>query len=184
MAGLMQNVRRHTLKRLFFYLIYYTVAIRLPYGDRWGVVGKWSRRFRVFVCRRLFKKTQEIFGVGKNVDFGFGAHLITMGDCSNLGNHAWIRGNGELILGDHIMMGEFALIYTQDHKISGLNYEGVVCENVTIGNNVWIGGRVTILKGVNIGDNAVIGAGSVVTKDVPENAIVGGNPARVIRLRR
>lgn len=183
MDGLVQKNRPHSLKRLFFYLIYYTVAIRLPYGDRYGVIGKWSRRFRVFVCRRLFKKTQKIFGVGKNVDFGFGAHLITMGDCSNLGNHAWIRGNGELILGDHIMMGEFVLIYTQDHNISGLSYEGIVRGNVTIGNNVWIGGRVTLLKGVTIGDNAVIGAGSVVTKDVPENAIVGGNPAKLIRLR-
>jgi len=55
--------------------------------------------------------------------------------------------------------------------------------DVVIGNNVWMGGRVTILKGVAIGDNALIGAGSVVTKDVPRNAIVAGNPARVIKMR-
>jgi maltose O-acetyltransferase len=81
------------------------------------------------------------------------------------------------------MMGEFVLIYTQDHKISGWGYDGYSIGDVVIGNNVWIGGRVTILKGVTIGDNAVIGAASVVTKDVPKNAIVAGNPARVIKMR-
>ena len=54
---------------------------------------------------------------------------------------------------------------------------------VNIGNDVWIGARVTILPGVKIGNGAIIGAGSVVTKDVPDFAIVGGNPARVIKYR-
>lgn len=117
------------------------------------------------------------------MDFGFNAHLITVGECANIGDHAWIRGNGELILGNHIMMGEFVVIYTQDHKISGLDYDGIVIGNVKIGNNVWIGGRVIILKGVEIGDNVVIGAGSVVTRDVPDYAIVAGNPAKVIKNR-
>ena len=54
---------------------------------------------------------------------------------------------------------------------------------VFIGNDVWIGGRVTILPGVHIGNHSIIGAGSVVTKDVPDNVIVGGAPAKVIKLR-
>jgi acetyltransferase-like isoleucine patch superfamily enzyme len=54
---------------------------------------------------------------------------------------------------------------------------------VTIGDNVWMGARVTVLPGVTIGENAVIGAGSVVTKDIPPNAIAVGNPAQVLRLR-
>jgi maltose O-acetyltransferase len=178
-----KKVRNHSLIRIIYYFFYYTIAIHLPYGERWGVVGKLSSKFRRFICRRIFKKTGKIFGVGKNVDFGFDGHLITMGECANIGNNAWIRGNGELILGSHIMMGEFVIIYTQDHKISGLGYDGIVIGNVVIGNNVWIGGRVTILKGVTIGDNAVVGAGSVVTREVPPNAIVAGNPARVIRIR-
>lgn len=177
------KIKRFGIKKLFYYIIYYTIAIRLPYGDRWDVIGKWSHNFRRFVCRKLFKKTGKIFGVGKNVDFGFNGHLIIMGECANIGNHAWIRGKGELILGDHIMMGEYVLIYTQDHKISGKGYDGFIVGNVKIGNNVWIGGRVIILKGVTIGDNAVVGAGAVVTRDVPANSIVAGNPATIIKYR-
>jgi maltose O-acetyltransferase len=55
---------------------------------------------------------------------------------------------------------------------------------VKIGNYVWICARAIILKGVTIGDNAIVGAGALVTKDVPENAIVGGNPAKVIGMRK
>jgi maltose O-acetyltransferase len=183
MLQLFEKIKRHHVKRLFFYVLYYAIACRLPYGDRWGAVGFFSRRFRRFVCRGLFKKAGNMFGVGKNVDFGFNAHLITMGERANLGDHAWIRGNGELILKDDIMMGEFVLIYTQDHKMSGLGYDGMVTGDITIGNNVWIGGRATILRGVTIGDNAVVGAGSVVTRDVPENAVVAGNPARIVKMR-
>lgn len=53
---------------------------------------------------------------------------------------------------------------------------------IHIGNNVWFGAGVTVLPGVTVGDNAIVGAGSVVTKDVPSNAIVAGNPARLIRM--
>jgi maltose O-acetyltransferase len=57
-------------------------------------------------------------------------------------------------------------------------------EPITIGNDVWIGARVTILPGVKVGDGAIIGACSVVTKDVSRYAIIGGNPAQVIKLRK
>ncbi len=181
--NLLKKIREKSLKQTLFYLLYYIVAIRLPYGDRWMFIGRWSHQFRTFVCRRLFHKTGKVFGIGKGVDFHMHGNLITMGECANIGNHAWIRGNGRLILGDHIMMGEFPLIYTQDHKVDGIGYDGTYSKDVVIGSHVWIGGRVTILKGVTIGDNSIVGAGSVVTKDVPENAIVAGNPAKVIKIR-
>lgn len=85
--------------------------------------------------------------------------------------------------GDDVQLGPGVHIYTATHPIdpeirkSGVEY-GLA---ITIGNNVWIGGNAVICPGVSIGDNSVIAAGSVVTKDVPANVVVGGNPAGIIK---
>lgn len=87
-------------------------------------------------------------------------------------------------IGDNCMFGPCVHIYTASHPtdpIRRCEYLEEFGVPVTIGNNVWVGGHVTILPGINIGDNTVIGSGSVVTKNMPANAVVGGNPAKVIR---
>ncbi|MGH7146277.1 MAG: acyltransferase [Nitrospiraceae bacterium] len=127
--------------------------------------------------------TGTIIGIGRGVDFGLNGHLISLGECASIGADTCLRGNGEIVIGDHVMMGEQVLIYTQDHRITKGGFNGYIVKDVVIGNHVWIGGRVTILKGVTIGDNAVIGAGSVVTKDVPSGAVAAGAPARVVKMR-
>lgn len=170
------------IKRKIVAVAYFFFAKYLP-SHRWGKIGVWSDILRRFLCRRLFKQTGKIFGVCRGVDFPPLACNITMGEHANLGPHASVQGNGELIMGEHIMMGEGVHIYTQDHKISGMGFDGFKVGTVTIGSHVWIGGRVVILKGVTIGNYAVIGAGSVVTKDVLPSAIVAGCPARVISFR-
>ena len=84
-------------------------------------------------------------------------------------------------IGDYVMIGPNTLIATVNHPISALgrrNHLGIA-KPVTIGNDVWIGGNVTILPGVEIGNNVIIAAGAVVTKNIPDNCIVGGVPARV-----
>lgn len=86
-------------------------------------------------------------------------------------------------IGDHCQMAPNVAIYTAGHPIHpdtrNTMYEYGI--EVTIGDNVWIGGNTVICPGVRIGDNVVIGAGSVVTKDIPDWCIAGGNPCRVIR---
>ena len=90
---------------------------------------------------------------------------------------------GKIVIGDNCLLGPNVSIYTAGHPVHpaarNTLYEYGV--DVTIGSNVWIGGNTVICPGVKIGDNAVIGAGSVVTRDVPEWTVAAGNPCRVIR---
>ena len=90
---------------------------------------------------------------------------------------------GRVRIGRNAQIAPNVSIYTAGHPIhpdsrnSGYEY-GI---DITIGDNVWIGGNVCILPGISIGDNVVIGAGSVVTRDIPDNVIAAGNPCRVLR---
>ena len=86
-------------------------------------------------------------------------------------------------IGDDCFIGPSVSIYTACHSTDPIerNSRKEWAEPVTIGDNVWIGGSVTILPGVRIGNNVTIGAGSVVTKDIPDNVVAAGNPCRVIR---
>lgn len=86
-------------------------------------------------------------------------------------------------IGNHVFIGPRVGIYCATHPIDAM-VRNLLLEGgkpVTIGDNVWIGGGVNICPGVSIGNNTIIGAGAVVTKDIPENVIAGGNPCRVIR---
>ena len=108
---------------------------------------------------------------------------IEIGDNFYANYNLIILDIAKVTIGDNVMIAPNVSIYTAGHPIhwqarnSGYEY-GI---DITIGDNVWIGGGAIILPGVNIGSNSVIGAGSVVAKDVPESVIAAGNPCRVIR---
>lgn len=97
-----------------------------------------------------------------------------------------ILDSAPVTIGDNCLCGPCVHIYTAAHPLNSKYRQGnddyhEMAYPIRIGNNVWIGGRSTICPGVVIGDNAVIGAGSVVVKDVPANVVVAGNPAKIIR---
>jgi acetyltransferase-like isoleucine patch superfamily enzyme len=95
--------------------------------------------------------------------------IVLDGNYCRFGDNVWIAPNVSILAAGHPL--------DMQDRIDGWEY----AYPVTVGNNVWIGGSVTIIGGVTIGDNAVIAAGSVVIRDVPADTLVAGNPARVIR---
>ena len=113
-------------------------------------------------------------------DYGYN---ITIGENVMLNYGCVILDVCPVSIGDHTLIGPNTHIYTACHSLNTQERLDDVefGKAVTIGKNVWIGGNCCILPGVSIGDNTVIGAGSIVTKDIPENVIAAGNPCRIIR---
>lgn len=105
------------------------------------------------------------------------------GDFVYLNYNCVILDNNEVRIGSHVMFGPGVQLYTAAHDLRAepRNRGIEVAKPIAIEDNVWIGGSAILLPGVTVGLNAVVGAGAVVTKDVPPNTVVVGNPARVIR---
>ena len=109
------------------------------------------------------------------------------GKNTKLGKHVFIntcchfQDNGGIEIGDHTMLGSNVTIATLNHEFDPKKRLNAISKPVKIGKNVWIGANVTILPGVSIGDNSIIGAASVVTKDVPANTLAYGVPCKAIR---
>ncbi|MDQ0112138.1 sugar O-acetyltransferase [Paenibacillus harenae] len=138
---------------------------------------------------RRMELLKQLFGsTGSNLyveptfrcDYGYNIHV---GDNFYANFDCVFLDVCEIRIGDNCIIAPGVHIYTATHpldareRITGAEYG----KPVTIGDNVWIGGRAVINPGVTIGHNAVIASGAVVTKDVPDNVVVGGNPARVIK---
>lgn len=146
--------------------------------------------------RLTFNDAEEIRAVfsdliGKKVDESFiliPPFYSTGGTDIRIGRNVFINQNctmydlAGLDIGDDVMIGPNVSIITSCHPISpSQRHTAVIAKPIRIERNVWIGAGATIIGGVTIGENSVVGAGSVVTRDVPSNTLVGGNPAKVIR---
>ena len=112
---------------------------------------------------------------------------VTIGERSWIGPFSLIYGNGGVTIGSDVLMAARTSINTVSHvddRIDvAINSQGLRCDPVVIEDDVWIGMNCTILQGVRIGSGAIVGAGSVVTRDIPPRAVVVGTPARVVRYR-
>jgi acetyltransferase-like isoleucine patch superfamily enzyme len=112
---------------------------------------------------------------------------VEIGEKTVMGQECTISAYQRVRIGNECVIADRAMFIDFDHGIveveRPIRSQGIYKRNVEVGNNVWIGYGACILRGVSVGDNSVIGTNSVVTKDVPANAVVGGIPARIIRMR-
>jgi acetyltransferase-like isoleucine patch superfamily enzyme len=112
---------------------------------------------------------------------------VRIGDKTVLGQECTISAYQHVSIGEQCILADRSMLIDFDHNVAEverpIRVQGIYKRDVRVGNNVWIGYEAKILRGVTVGDNSIIGAGAVVTKDVPANAVVAGAPARVIRMR-
>lgn len=164
-------------------LIYYAVAWHFPTQPMPGWrFGYWLRRILI---RHIAARCGRDVIVKHRAYLGSAKGLV-IGDRTQLGHNS--RIDHSVTFGNDVMMGPDVVIMTNSHAFDRLDVpmiaQGALERRpVVIGDDVWIGTRVIIMPGVKIGSGSIIGAGSVVTKDVPELAIVGGVPARVVKYR-
>ncbi len=139
-----------------------------------------------------FDERRELFSklIGQEVDEEFRVFtpfFTDFGKNIHLGRNVFINAGckfqdqGGIYIGDDVLIGHNVVMATLNHDENPANRANLIASPIKIGDKVWIGSNVTILPGVTIGDGAIIAAGAVVTKDVEENSIVGGVPAKLIR---
>ena len=164
-----------TKKKKIYYLLYSLLGKWLPESRHLHL----AKHIRNFFGKRIIKNA----GININIEHGscFTPEL-SLGDYSGIGVHCELYG--EITIGKKVMMGPEVVFYTQNHK-HDLNVpfmeQGYEKMPISIGDNVWIGRRVMFMPGSSLGNNVVVAAGSVVTKQFPDNVLVAGIPAKVIR---
>lgn len=167
--------------KILAYLIYNIFAKYLPPSYSRFNIGQ--KRVRAWCGRQILQSC----GVDVNIERGaVFASTVRLGDRSGIGVNSIVAS--ETCIGNDVMMGPECIIYTRNHKFEDINstmnvqgFSEVV--PVVIGDDVWLGARVIILPGVKIGTGVVVGAGAVVSRDIPDYAVVVGNPAKIVKYR-
>lgn len=154
---------------------------------------------RIGAFSRVDCTSREGIEVGHNFKLGAFSHMIASGTLSDLGQgisigdnvgiseFAYLGGAGGLRIGSDVIVGQYFSTHPENHVFTDpdvpIREQGVTREGIEIGSGCWIGAKVTILDGVTLGCGCVVAAGSVVTRNFPDYSIIGGVPARVLKMR-
>ena len=150
------------------------------------MIIKIIRYIRMYYWQTRFKHLGKNFVCCSGVKI-HSARNIEIGNNVRIGEGTYINAHGGLFIGNNVHFGPKVFIWTSNHNYFApekLPYDDtMIYKNITINNNVWVGAKVILIPGVTIGEGAVIAMGAVVTKDVPPCAVVGGNPAKILKYR-
>lgn len=146
---------------------------------------------RLEIIKKFIGKIGEKYYFQGPIQFNYGTHTF-IGENFFANFNTLIMDDGKVSIGDNVMFGPNVSLMATNHPLIAeerifMKYEdghismSEYAKGITIGNNVWLASNVIVIDGVNIGDNVVIGAGSVVTKDIPDGYLAYGNPCRPIR---
>jgi acetyltransferase-like isoleucine patch superfamily enzyme len=161
---------------------------------------KWGKFLRLGNQVYVSALSKNGIHFGDNVSIGAFSRVIVSTSLNNIGNKivignnvgigefAYLGGAGGLEIGDECIVGQYLSCHPENHNFESvevsIRHQGVSRKGIKIGRNCWIGSKVTILDGVIIGHGSIIAAGSVVTKSFPENSIIGGVPAKLLKTRK
>jgi len=135
---------------------------------------------RALFSKLIGKQVSESFMMFPPFYTDFGKN-ITIGESVFINSGCRFQDQGGITIGDGALIGHNVVMATLNHGLAPDDRSTTYPAPIRIGKNVWVGASATIVAGVEIGENAVIAAGAVVTKDVPENVVVGGVPAKIIK---
>ena len=139
-----------------------------------------AAELRELFIKLIGKQVDETFGLFPPFFTDFGKN-ITVGQKVFINSGCCFQDQGGITIGDGTLIGHQVVLATLNHDLNPDKRASMTAQPVVIGRNVWIGAHATVLPGVTIGDNAVVAAGAVVTKDVAENTVVAGVPAKIIK---
>jgi acetyltransferase-like isoleucine patch superfamily enzyme len=169
---------RYLRRRLF------TVA-----GRRWRTDGLvfFGRRLELQIAPRGRVEFGRFVWIGDRTKIRCHEGVVEIGAKTVIGQECTISAYQRVRIGEQCVIADRAMFIDFDHGVveveRPIRLQGIYKRDVEVGSNVWIGYGACVLRGVRVGDNAIVGTNSVVTKDVPANAVVAGIPARVIRMR-
>jgi acetyltransferase-like isoleucine patch superfamily enzyme len=158
-------------------------------GWRWKTSGMvfFGRRLELQVRRGGTIRFGRFVWIGDGTKIRCHEGIVEIGDKTVFGQECTISAYKRVRIGEQCVIADRAMFIDFDHGMTEverpIRVQGIYKRDTVVGSNVWIGYGACVLRGVRVGDNSVIGTNAVVTKDVPANAVVGGVPAKVIRMR-